>query len=73
MDIGFIGLGNMGFPIARRLVAANHRVVAHDARPDGLDRFVALVAQAASPAKDAARRNCDGQPGGCSVSRSRIS
>ena len=26
MDIGFIGLGNMGFPMARRLVEAKHRL-----------------------------------------------
>lgn len=28
--IGFIGLGNMGLPMARNLVAAGHRVRAHD-------------------------------------------
>lgn len=29
-DIGFIGLGQMGMPMARRLLAAGHAVVAHD-------------------------------------------
>ena len=28
MDIGFIGLGNMGFAMARRLIEAGHRLVA---------------------------------------------
>ena len=27
MDIGFIGLGKMGFPMARRLIEARHRPV----------------------------------------------
>ena len=31
MDIGFIGLGNMGFHMARRLLAAGHAVIALDA------------------------------------------
>ena len=33
MDIGFIGLGNMGAPMARRLVAAGHKLVVYDTRP----------------------------------------
>jgi 3-hydroxyisobutyrate dehydrogenase-like beta-hydroxyacid dehydrogenase len=32
--LGFIGLGRMGGPMARRLAEAGHRVVVHDARPD---------------------------------------
>ncbi|MCV7036591.1 NAD(P)-binding domain-containing protein [Mycobacterium heckeshornense] len=32
MEIGFIGLGHMGFPIARRLIQAGHHVVAFDSR-----------------------------------------
>jgi 3-hydroxyisobutyrate dehydrogenase-like beta-hydroxyacid dehydrogenase len=54
VDIGFIGLGNMGFPIARRLVEAGHNVVAFDTRADVVDRLVALGAQAASSARDVA-------------------
>lgn len=48
MDIGFIGLGNMGFPIARRLVEAGHDVVAFDTRAEVVDRLVAAGARAAS-------------------------
>jgi len=29
MDIGFIGLGNMGLPMVRRLIEAGHRVVVY--------------------------------------------
>ena len=38
MKIGFIGLGNMGAPMAANLVAAGHEVVGYDtvARPDGM-------------------------------------
>jgi 3-hydroxyisobutyrate dehydrogenase-like beta-hydroxyacid dehydrogenase len=56
MDIGFIGLGNMGFPMARRLIAAGHRLVAFDVRPAPLDRLAVLGAEvAASPAEVAER------------------
>jgi 3-hydroxyisobutyrate dehydrogenase-like beta-hydroxyacid dehydrogenase len=56
MDIGFIGLGNMGFPIARRLVEAGHDVVAFDTRADVVDRLVATGARAASSVKEVADR-----------------
>jgi 3-hydroxyisobutyrate dehydrogenase-like beta-hydroxyacid dehydrogenase len=56
MDIGFIGLGNMGFPMARRLVEAKHQLVVFDTNKDVLDRFVKLGAQAASSPKDVADR-----------------
>jgi 3-hydroxyisobutyrate dehydrogenase-like beta-hydroxyacid dehydrogenase len=56
MQIGFIGLGNMGFPMAVRLVRDNHDVVAFDTRGDALDRIVALGARAARSAKDVADR-----------------
>jgi 3-hydroxyisobutyrate dehydrogenase-like beta-hydroxyacid dehydrogenase len=56
MDIGFIGLGNMGFPMARRLIEAKHRLVAFDQRKEVVDKLVALGAQAASSPKDVADR-----------------
>jgi 3-hydroxyisobutyrate dehydrogenase-like beta-hydroxyacid dehydrogenase len=50
MDIGFIGLGQMGFHMARRLVEAGHRVMVLDVRSEAIDRLTALGAQsAASP------------------------
>jgi 3-hydroxyisobutyrate dehydrogenase-like beta-hydroxyacid dehydrogenase len=48
MDIGFIGLGNMGFHMARRLVEAGHTLVVNDVRREALDRLTALGAKAAS-------------------------
>lgn len=56
MDIGFIGLGKMGFPMARRLVEAKHQLVVYDSRREAVDKLVALGAQAASSPKDVADR-----------------
>ena len=56
MDIGFIGLGNMGYPMARRLVEAKHQLVVFDTRREAVDRLVAMGAQAASSPKDVADR-----------------
>ncbi len=56
MDIGFIGLGRMGFPMARRLIEAGHNLVAHDTRREAVDRLVALGAKAATSPKDVADR-----------------
>jgi 3-hydroxyisobutyrate dehydrogenase-like beta-hydroxyacid dehydrogenase len=56
MDVGFIGLGNMGFPMARRLIQENHDVIAFDTRSAALQRIVALGARGASSSKDVADR-----------------
>jgi 3-hydroxyisobutyrate dehydrogenase-like beta-hydroxyacid dehydrogenase len=56
MEIGFIGLGKMGFPMARRLVEAKHQLVVYDSRREAVDKLVALGAQAASSPKDVADR-----------------
>lgn len=45
MDIGFIGLGHMGFPMARRLLEAGHTVIVHDTQHDAQQRLVALGAE----------------------------
>jgi hypothetical protein len=42
MDIGFIGLGQMGFHMARRLLEAGHRVLVFDTRREATDRLTAL-------------------------------
>jgi 3-hydroxyisobutyrate dehydrogenase-like beta-hydroxyacid dehydrogenase len=54
MEIGFIGLGRMGFPMARRLIEAGHALVAYDTRREAVDRLAALGAKAASSPKDVA-------------------
>ncbi len=56
MDIGFIGLGNMGQPMARRLIEAGHRLVVYDTRNDAVAPLVALGAQVASSPADVADR-----------------
>ena len=56
MEIGFIGLGKMGFPMARRLVEAGHQLTVFDTRKEAVDKLVALGAAAASSPKDIADR-----------------
>jgi 3-hydroxyisobutyrate dehydrogenase-like beta-hydroxyacid dehydrogenase len=56
MEIGFIGLGRMGFPMARRLLQEHHDVVAFDTRGSALERIVALGARSAASAKEVADR-----------------
>ena len=52
MDIGFIGLGNMGAPMARRLVEAGHRLIVYDTRQETIGDLAARGAIAArSPAE----------------------
>ncbi|TYK96628.1 NAD(P)-dependent oxidoreductase, partial [Streptococcus pyogenes] len=38
MEIGFIGLGKMGFPMARRLIEAGHKLTVFDTSKDALGR-----------------------------------
>ncbi|QLL06778.1 NAD(P)-dependent oxidoreductase [Mycobacterium vicinigordonae] len=56
MTVGFVGLGHMGFPMARRLIEAGHAVVAFDAHAAALDRIVALGGDPASSPRDVADR-----------------
>ena len=56
MDIGFIGLGKMGFPMARRLIEAKHQLVVFDTRKEAVDRLVAMGAHAAASPRDVADR-----------------
>ncbi|MET8947975.1 NAD(P)-dependent oxidoreductase [Streptomyces sp. NPDC004542] len=47
--IGFIGLGNMGFPMAARLAEAGHTLIVHDRDTEAVDRFLAARPTAATP------------------------
>jgi 3-hydroxyisobutyrate dehydrogenase-like beta-hydroxyacid dehydrogenase len=52
MDIGFIGLGNIGAHMARRLLEAGHNVVVYDTRQEAIGNLATLGAVAArSPAE----------------------
>ena len=58
MKIGFIGLGNMGAPMAANLVAAGHEVTGFDT----MDVAVDGVAKAASAAEAARTSPVDLRP-----------
>ncbi|RDH78736.1 NAD(P)-dependent oxidoreductase [Mycolicibacterium moriokaense] len=51
MAIGFVGLGNMGFPMVRRLLAAGYQVSVCDRRSELVDAAVELGAQASTSPK----------------------
>jgi 3-hydroxyisobutyrate dehydrogenase len=57
--IGFIGLGNMGLPMARNLLRSGHRLAGYDVAASALAAAVSAGATAAdSPAKAAAGAEC---------------
>jgi 3-hydroxyisobutyrate dehydrogenase-like beta-hydroxyacid dehydrogenase len=56
MEIGFIGLGNMGQPMARRLIEAGHKLVIYDIRNDVVAPLLALGARLASSPADVGDR-----------------
>jgi 3-hydroxyisobutyrate dehydrogenase len=53
--IGFVGLGNMGGPMARNLLKAGHAVAAFDLVPTALDTAAAAGISRAASAAEAAR------------------
>lgn len=55
MRIGFVGLGNMGGPMAANLVKAGHDVAVFDMSSAAVDKAVAAGAQSRKSATDAAR------------------
>jgi 3-hydroxyisobutyrate dehydrogenase len=57
MKIGFIGLGNMGGPMALNLIKAGHALVVHDVRRDAAKEHLEKGAKWASSAKEAAHGN----------------
>ena len=57
--IGFIGIGNMGWPMAANLVRAGHQVTVCDAVPGRADKFVAEVGGVAADGPAAAARGAE--------------
>jgi 3-hydroxyisobutyrate dehydrogenase len=58
MKLGFIGLGSIGFPVARNIVAAGHDVTVHDLDRSQAEELISMGAQwADSPA--AAAKDCE--------------
>lgn len=54
MEIGFVGLGNMGFPMMGRLLGGGHEVLVCDMRSEVVDAAVALGARAVMSPKEIA-------------------
>jgi len=54
--IGFIGLGNMGGPMASRLVEAGHKLLVFDTVPERVSQLVERGAEAAKSVADVAER-----------------
>ena len=42
-EIGFVGLGRMGFPMTRNLAQAGYRLHVHDVAPEAMRKAVALA------------------------------
>lgn len=56
--LGFVGLGNMGFPMARRLRERGFTLIVHDARSDAVHRFQAeFDARAVTSRRDLAAQS----------------
>jgi 2-hydroxy-3-oxopropionate reductase len=56
--LGYIGLGNMGAPMAKRLLDRPGGLTVLDARPEAVEPFTAAGARAAGDPADLAR-DCD--------------
>lgn len=54
--IGFIGLGNMGFPMAARLAAAGRELVVYDTRSEVIEHATSFGARGASSPREVADR-----------------
>jgi 3-hydroxyisobutyrate dehydrogenase len=55
MKVGFVGLGHMGAPMSRNILAAGHDLVVHDLRPEAGAALVAGGAAWAGSPRDTAR------------------
>jgi 3-hydroxyisobutyrate dehydrogenase-like beta-hydroxyacid dehydrogenase len=55
-ELGFVGIGHMGLPMATRLLDAGHSLLIFDARPEAMAPLVARGARAASSALEVANQ-----------------
>jgi 3-hydroxyisobutyrate dehydrogenase len=55
-EIGFVGTGTIGAPMARRLLETGHALVAHDLRAEALAPLVQAGAHTAASPREVARR-----------------
>jgi 3-hydroxyisobutyrate dehydrogenase-like beta-hydroxyacid dehydrogenase len=56
MDVGFIGTGNIGNPMARNLIRAGHQLVVNDLRPEAAANLLELGARWAESPKSVAEQ-----------------
>ncbi|HZQ36061.1 MAG TPA: NAD(P)-dependent oxidoreductase, partial [Dehalococcoidia bacterium] len=56
MDVGFIGLGNMGNPMARNLIRAGHQLIVYDLREHAAANLIELGARWADSPKAVAEQ-----------------
>lgn len=54
--IGFIGLGAMGQPMSKRLLAAGYKLLVYDLRPEAIEALVPKGAEAAASVKEVAEK-----------------
>lgn len=54
--VGFIGVGVMGGPMARRLIERGHQLIVHDVNAAAVRAFVKLGARAARSPREVADR-----------------
>ena len=52
MKVGFVGLGNMGNPMAANLVKAGHQLTVHDLRRESATNLLEMGADWADTPKD---------------------
>ena len=55
MRVGFVGLGAMGLPMARRLIGAGHAVAGYDLKAEALDALAESGGRRAQSVEDAGR------------------
>jgi 3-hydroxyisobutyrate dehydrogenase-like beta-hydroxyacid dehydrogenase len=55
-EVGFIGLGAMGDPMARRLISQDYKLILHDVRPEPLAELRELGADVAASPEEVASR-----------------
>lgn len=56
-DIGFIGLGHMGAPMAQNLINHGHKLTVYDLNPNAIQTLVAAGAKSAQSVKEIAQNN----------------
>jgi 3-hydroxyisobutyrate dehydrogenase len=59
MQVGFVGIGSMGAPMAERVAAAGHRLVVVDADPAAAERLAAATGARAAKTPREAGEACD--------------